>query len=141
MGSVVRHTRAGEPVVEDREACRRVDLTGSPWKALLLWGPPIAVVLAADSFGRAGLAIGWPLGFGAMGALCVINAARCRRVHCYFTGPFFLLIAALSLLLGLRVLPWGDAAWNTLGMIALAGALVLWLVPEFFRGRYWAPRS
>lgn len=28
-----------------------------------------------------------------MGLACLANAARCRRMHCYFTGPYFLLLA------------------------------------------------
>lgn len=28
-----------------------------------------------------------------MGFACLANAARCRRMHCYFTGPYFLLLA------------------------------------------------
>src|SRR3989442_15948432 len=41
----------------------------------------------------------WTLAFTVMGIACVVNAVRCGRVHCYFTGPFLLLLAAASLLL------------------------------------------
>src|SRR5439155_11405782 len=36
-------------------------------------------------------------GFGVAGALCVGNAARCRRVHCRVTGPLYLVAALLFL--------------------------------------------
>jgi len=26
-----------------------------------------------------------------MGGACLVNAVRCGRLHCYVTGPFFLL--------------------------------------------------
>lgn len=28
-----------------------------------------------------------------MGVACLVNAARCHRLHCYLTGPYFLLMA------------------------------------------------
>lgn len=28
-----------------------------------------------------------------MGVACLVNAARCHRLHCYLTGPYFLLLA------------------------------------------------
>ena len=40
--------------------------------------------------------IAWPVAFTWMGIACVFNATRCGRMHCYFTGPFFLLLAAVS---------------------------------------------
>lgn len=33
-----------------------------------------------------------------MGAGCAVNAVRCGRLHCYVTGPLFLLAAIWSLL-------------------------------------------
>jgi hypothetical protein len=32
-----------------------------------------------------------------MGVACIVNALRCGRVHCYLTGPFFLLMAVIAL--------------------------------------------
>jgi hypothetical protein len=39
----------------------------------------------------------WTLSLGFMDTLCLLNASRCRRTHCYFTGPFFILGAVTSL--------------------------------------------
>lgn len=36
-------------------------------------------------------------------AACVVNAARCGRLHCYFTGPLFLFAAAGTFLRGLEI--------------------------------------
>jgi hypothetical protein len=71
-----------------------------------------------------------------MGAGCLANALRCGRVHCYLTGPFFLLVAIVALLYGLGVVPLGADGWNILGLLALVGALALWFIPEVFFGRY-----
>ena len=31
-----------------------------------------------------------------MGLACLVNAARCHRLHCYITGPYFLLLAVAA---------------------------------------------
>ncbi len=43
------------------------------------------------------------------GTACLMNAARCGRLHCYFTGPLYLLAALATVLSGLRIVPlhWG----------------------------------
>ncbi len=66
------------------------------WRRAWLW--PATFALAA---------LGWlivpapagdvvaAVGFAAAGALCVANAVHCRRVHCAFTGPLYLIAALL----------------------------------------------
>src|SRR5947207_4260772 len=39
----------------------------------------------------------WTASLGVMGALCLLNVSQCGRVHCYFTGPLFILGAVFSL--------------------------------------------
>ncbi|MDT8321574.1 MAG: hypothetical protein RQ826_13705 [Xanthomonadales bacterium] len=67
---------------------------------LALWVLPAAVAGTALIFvpQRPWLLVVAGAAFIEMGAACVINAARCRRVHCYITGPFFLFLALTSLL-------------------------------------------
>ena len=57
-------------------------------------------------------------------------------VHCYFTGPFFLLMALIALSYGLGFLHLGGNGWNLLGLIALMGTVALWFLPESFLGKY-----
>jgi hypothetical protein len=71
-----------------------------------------------------------------MGVACLANARRCGRVHCYATGPFFLILAGGSLLYGLGVMPLGSNGWNTLGLILLVGSIVLCCGSELLFGRY-----
>ena len=73
---------------------------------------------------------------GVMGAGCVVNALRCGRVHCYVTGPFFLLMALLSLLYGFGLLPLGRNGWNLIGLVVLIGAIALSCLPEMLLGKY-----
>lgn len=71
-----------------------------------------------------------------MGAACVANAARCGRMHCYFTGPFFLLLAAISLLHGLEIIPLGRKGWLWIGVALVVGSVVLHYLPEHIWGKY-----
>ena len=54
----------------------------------------------------------WTMSLAFMGVSCLVNASRCGRVHCYFTGPFFILVAVASLGYGLGFLPFGPSGWE-----------------------------
>jgi hypothetical protein len=73
-----------------------------------------------------------------MGVGCLANAARCRRVHCYLTGPFFLAMAAVALLFGLGILHLANAGWNIIAGAVVAGAVLLTWLPEALFGAYWS---
>ncbi|HTQ62156.1 MAG TPA: hypothetical protein VMI32_18165 [Candidatus Solibacter sp.] len=73
-------------------ACEANDLLRG-WKwCLLLWCLPICAVIIGMSWPR-GRAWFWIPAFLVMGAACLANARRCGRLHCYLTGPLFLLAA------------------------------------------------
>ena len=78
----------------------------------------------------------WTLSLGFMGTLCLLNASRCGRIHCYFTGPFFILGAIASLGYGIGLLPFGPSGWKWIGNITIIGAIVFSAIPEFVFGRY-----
>jgi hypothetical protein len=109
-------------------------------RGCLIWGIP-AVALSASP--QRYLVVAWPVLLTFMGAACIVNARRCGRVHCYFTGPFLLLLAVLSLLYGVGVLPLGAHGWSTLSALLVVGSAVLIWVPEWLVGRYRSskPRS
>mgnify|MGYP001576176147 CR=1 FL=1 len=68
----------------------------------LLWGIP-AVLLTVGSVWAVSRAWLWIPAFAVAGAACLANAARCGRLHCFLTGPLFLLGALATLLDGLGV--------------------------------------
>ena len=78
----------------------------------------------------------WTLSLGLMGTMCLLNASRCGRVHCYFTGPFFVLGAVTSLGYGIGLLPFGPPGWKWIGDITIIGAILLSCIPELVLGRY-----
>ncbi len=81
-------------------------------------------------------AVVWPAALAWMGGACLANARRCGRMHCFFTGPFLLAMAALALAVGLDVVSLGARGWGWIGGGTLAGAVLLYVVPEHIWGRY-----
>ncbi len=121
------------------EAGRRGrDLAGGMLRPLIVFGLPTLAVLGTGFGGFSGrvLAVVWPLAFLWLGIACLANAVRCGRVHCWFTGPFFLLLAVLSFLLGAEILTLGGNGWTVLRNTFAIGGVALYFLPETIWGRY-----
>ena len=100
--------------------------------AWLLWGVPAAVVLLGSLVAPVPRMLLWTPAFLIAGVACVMNAARCGRVHCYITGPLYLLAAIATLLAGMGFVPL-RSSW--IGCAVLGGTLLAYL-PEWVRGKY-----
>ena len=117
---------------------RSRDLLLDRWATIAIYWLPIAVLIASGFFR---LSDGWRSAIWAaalitMGLGCLVNALRCGRVHCYATGPFFLLMAVVAILYGLGIAPLGPRGWNTIAGVTLVGGVALYYLPEVFLGRY-----
>ena len=112
------------------QACRTQDLVESRL-ALLLWGIPLALIICGG-FWEKGRVWLWVPALVVAGLACLVNAARCGRLHCYFTGVLYLLGAAAAILRGIGFL---SISWNWLAGGLVAGT-VLAFVPELMRGKY-----
>jgi hypothetical protein len=82
-------------------------------------------------------AVIWPVALLWMGGACIANARRCGRTHCRFTGPFYLLMAALVLGYVTGAVPIGDQGWVLLGAATIVGTIVLWWGSERIWGLFW----
>ncbi|MGQ0835540.1 MAG: hypothetical protein ACT4O5_11600 [Gammaproteobacteria bacterium] len=120
------------------ETCATRDLVRNSAAMWLLWGLPAVIMLLTVYFAGSGWIVttAWTLALGVMGGACLVNARSCGRMHCYFTGPFFLVMAVASLTYGLHLLRLGPHGWLYLGAVLLAGAGVFGCVPEWIWGRY-----
>ena len=118
--------------------CESRDILSSRWRVFFLyWLPAIAIVVAgAPAISSGWRTAVWIVALATMGLACIVNALRCGRVHCYLTGPFFLLMALVALSYGLGILYIGGNGWNLLGLIALIGTIGLRYLPEMFLGKY-----
>lgn len=103
---------------------------------LLLWILPIVLLVVSVKLGGVYPAVVWPLALAFMGGVCLVNARRCGRRHCFYTGPYFLLLAVLSLLYGLGILDLGTRGWSRLSLALLIGGFLLTCGPEWRSGRY-----
>lgn len=81
-------------------------------------------------------AVVWPAALLVIGTACVANARRCGRVHCYFSGPFFLAAAVLVVGYHLQLFGGVPGGWDGLGLGIVVVATVLNVVPERLWGRY-----
>jgi hypothetical protein len=122
----------------DATTCKSRDILSSRLRVFLLyWLPAIAIVVAGvPAISSGWRTVVWTIALGTMGVACIVNALRCGRVHCYLTGPFFLLMALIALSYGLGMLHLGGNGWNLLGLMTLIGAIALWCLPEMLLGRY-----
>ncbi len=112
------------------------DVLCSGAKMFLFWCLP-SFAFALGFFVSPGLkTVLWTLSLGFMGTVCLLNASRCGRIHCYFTGPFFIVAAVTSLGYGIGLLPFGPSGWKWIGDITIIGAIVLSCIPEIVLGRY-----
>lgn len=116
------------------------DLAARWLTSLLVWGVPIAAILAS-AYGNIAVRWVWPAAFAFMGGACALNARRCRRRHCYFTAPLLFLAALLSALHGWRVVPLGPAGYQWIVNGAFVGVVLLGWLPELLFGRYLRPRG
>jgi len=103
---------------------------------MTVWVVPGVLLAVATGAHLPHLAILWVVVTSYMGAACLINAKRCHRLHCYFTGPFFLLLALAALLFGLRLIDLGPQGWDRMVLVMVIGACVLVCVPEWLFGKY-----
>jgi len=110
-------------------------------RGCMTWGIPAVILSASSWLPERVLVLVWPPVLTFMGVACVLNARRCGRIHCYLTGPFFLVLAAVALLYGIGLLPLGPHGWSTLSLVLVIGALTLVCVPERILGRYRGPSS
>ena len=104
--------------------------------ACLLWAAPWLAFALGFSEPPGLRTVLWATSLAVMGVACLLNASRCGRVHCRFTGPFFILGALTSLGYGLGLLPLGPSGWSWIGLGTIIGAIGLTWVPELFLGRY-----
>ncbi|MEZ5997016.1 MAG: hypothetical protein R3C25_14830 [Hyphomonadaceae bacterium] len=122
------------------EACVRRDWSASVGGFLAVWVAPalaglVTSVLSPSLVWTAGA---WSLALAWMGVACLINARRCSRLHCYFSGPILLVGAASIAAVGFAGLELGPGALPVT-IIATLGLAALTYVLELIWGRYVSP--
>lgn len=103
----------------------------------IAWGIPTLALVVGIALPPPLRTVVWSSALVWMGVACILNALRCGRIHCYLTGPFFLLMAIIVPLHGSGLVSLGPHGWWWLGLVLIAvGGGLLWYVPERVWGRY-----
>jgi len=112
----------------------RNDWVTRPGAGFFWWCLPLGVGFAANFLALPvrSTAIIWVILFVWMGTGCILNARRCHRLHCYISGPTFLLGAVTLGLLAAGLLGFGPDALNNIVGATLIVAL-LSFVPEIWK--------
>ena len=119
------------------------DILGNWRQTVLAYGLPIAAIMATGNpaIGNGWRTVVWTAACLVMGGACLLNAVRCGRIHCYFTAPFFLAMAGVTVLFGAGVVPLGPNGWNAIGLALLVGGVLLTFGPEPLFGKYRARKT
>ena len=103
---------------------------------LLAWWIPLAVILAGFFVPVSLRTAGWVIALGWMGAACMLNARRCNRTHCRYTGPYYLIMIVPVTVLGAGLVPAGMVGWFSLGVITIGGSGLIWWATERTWGKF-----
>jgi hypothetical protein len=112
------------------------DWLRSPLTSLLAWWIPQAATLAslfAPVHVRTGI---WITALSWMGTACILNAKRCGRTHCRYTGPYYLAMIAPVGVLGSGLFSAGIYVWLVLACVILLGSRLPWWATERAWGKF-----
>jgi hypothetical protein len=117
-------------------ARRSVDWTGSVRSYGLIWGPPITSLIGGLLLDVPARTVVWVLALAWMGMACLLNARRCGRTHCCYTGPYYLAMIVPVLVLGSGVISAGIYGWVVLGIVIIGGSKLIWWSTEQKWGKF-----
>ena len=112
------------------------DWVGRAHTNLLAWWIPQGAMLAGLVLAVPVRTIVWVIALAWMGTACIVNARRCGRTHCRFTGPYYVLMTIPVLLFGSGMVAVGFYAWVVLGAVIIFGSKVIWWATERAWGKF-----
>jgi hypothetical protein len=112
------------------------DWLGDARANVLAWWIPKAAIIAALFAPVAVRAGTWVAALIWMGTACILNARRCGRTHCRYTGPYYLLMTVPVVLLGSGLVAADFFAWLLLACVVLLGSKLIWWATESAWGEF-----
>ncbi len=103
---------------------------------LLAWWIPQAAIVAGLLAPVPARTVIWIIALIWNGTACVLNARRCGRTHCRYTGPYYLAMILPVLALGSDMISAGFYAWLVLAILILAGSKIIWWLTERAWGKF-----
>jgi hypothetical protein len=122
-------------VANDTIQASRDWLANTRTSALAWWIPQVAIVggLFVPVHVRAAI---WIIALIWMGTACILNARRCNRTHCRYTGPYYLAMIVPVLALGSDAFSVGFYGWLALACVILLGSKLIWWATERAWGKF-----
>jgi hypothetical protein len=112
------------------------DWLRSTHTSLLAWWIPQAAIFAGLFAPVPVRTSVWIIALIWMGTACILNAKRCGRTHCRFTGPYYLAMIIPVLALGLGGISGSLSAWVVLGVVIILGGKIIWWTTERAWGKF-----
>jgi hypothetical protein len=113
-----------------------MDWVGSRRANLIAWWIPQSAILAGLFLEVPVRTIIWIVTLGWMGTACILNARRCGRTHCRFTGPYYLAMILPVLALGSGIVSVNLSGWLVLGALIVLGSKFIWWATERALGKF-----
>jgi hypothetical protein len=108
----------------------------APRMRLLAWWIPKVAIVAGLLASFAVRTTIWTVALAWMGVACILNAKRCGRTHCRFTGPYYLAMIVPVVVLGTSLVSAGPYAWLALACVIPLGGRLLWWGTEHAWGKF-----
>jgi hypothetical protein len=102
--------------------------------SVLAWWVPLALIVAGVFVPMLLRTVGWVVALGWMGTACMLNARRCSRTHCRYTGPYYLAMIVPVVVLGLMTVDL--LGWISLGVFIVGGSGLIWWATERTWGKF-----
>ena len=131
-----RRRVARQPIMADKAFEVSHHWVGNGRINILAWWAPkaaIIVTLLAPVPLRAAV---WSIALLWMGTACILNAQRCGRTHCRYTGPYYLAMIVPITLLASGVISANIYGWLALALFIIAGGWIIWWATERAWGKF-----
>jgi hypothetical protein len=122
-------------VANDTTQASRDWLANTRTSALAWWIPLVAIVGGLFVPVPIRPAI-WIIALIWMGTACILNARRCNRTHCRYTGPYYLAMIVPVPALSLDAFSVGFYGWLALACVILLGSKLIWWFTERAWGKF-----
>ena len=90
------------------ESCtKKTDWVANKKQFATKWGVPTVIILLTGMIPLPleVVSVTWMISLSWMGIACLRNARACGRMHCFFSGPYFLGTAVLAFGIGMQWIP------------------------------------
>jgi hypothetical protein len=112
------------------------DWLRSPRTHLLAWKIPQAAIIVSLLAPAPLRTAVWIIALLWKGTACILNAKRCGRTHCRYTGPYYLAMIVPTFVLGSGAVSVGIYGWVVLAGVILLGSKLIWWSTERAWGKF-----